>query len=106
MGCFQDKCITELNPGLFNDVNDYMAIFSSALFDITADNIPNLKTSPFSKQKAEPWSDEQNKAHRMAKKYPNAANSIRGRPMQARAKVIKRKRSLTPGNFIYTVGHG
>ena len=52
---FQDQCITEITD-LFNDAEDKMAIFSSTLLDITADNIP--KTSPFPKRKAKPWFDE------------------------------------------------
>ena len=46
---FQDQCITEITPDLFNDAEDKMAIFSSTLLDIAADNIP--KTSPFPKKK-------------------------------------------------------
>ena len=42
---FQDQCITEITPDLFNDAEDKMAIFSNTLLDIAADNIP--KTSPF-----------------------------------------------------------
>ena len=42
---FQDQCITEITPDLFNDAEDEMSIFSSTLLDIAADNIP--KTSPF-----------------------------------------------------------
>ena len=45
----QDQCITEITPNLFNDAEDKMAIFSSTLLDIAADNIP--KTSPFPKEK-------------------------------------------------------
>ena len=37
---FQDQCITEITPDLFNDAEDKMAIFSSTLLDIAADNIP------------------------------------------------------------------
>ena len=47
---FQDQCITEITPDLFNDAEDKMAIFSSTLLDIAADNIP--KTSPFPKKKS------------------------------------------------------
>ena len=53
---FQDQCIIEITPDLFNDAEDKMAIFSSTLLDIAADNIP--KTSPFPKRKAKPWFDE------------------------------------------------
>ena len=52
---FQDQCITEITD-IFNDAEDKMAIFSSTLFDIAADDIPN--TSPFPKRKAKPWFDE------------------------------------------------
>ena len=45
---FQDQCIKEINPDVFNDAEDKMAIFSSTLLDIAADNIP--KTSPFKKK--------------------------------------------------------
>ena len=45
---FQDQCITEITPGLFNDAEDKMVIFSSTLLDRAADNIP--KTSPFPKK--------------------------------------------------------
>ena len=40
---FQDQCITEITPDLFNSAEDKMAIFSSTFLDIAADNIP--KTS-------------------------------------------------------------
>ena len=49
---FQDQCITEITPDIFNDAEDKMAIFSSTLLDIAADNIP--KTFPFPKRKAKP----------------------------------------------------
>ena len=52
----QNQCISEITPDLFDGAEDKMAIFSSTLFDITADNIP--KTSPFPKRKAKPWFDE------------------------------------------------
>ena len=79
---FQDQCITEITPDLFNDAEDKMAIFSSTLLDIAADNI--LKTSPFTKRKAKPWFDEdcqaakgeRNKADRLANKRPSTANSM------------------------------
>ena len=53
---FQDQCITEITPDIFNDAEDKMVIFSSTLFDIASDNIP--KISPFPKRKAKPWFDE------------------------------------------------
>ena len=46
----QDQCIAQITPHLFNDADDKMAIFSSTLLDIVADNIP--KTSPFPKKKS------------------------------------------------------
>ena len=46
---FQDQCIKEITPNLFHEADDKMAIFSSTLPDIAADNIP--KTSPFPKKK-------------------------------------------------------
>ena len=55
-GAFQDQCIIEITPNLFNDAEDKSAIFFSALLDIAADNIP--KTSPFPKSNAKPWFDE------------------------------------------------
>ena len=55
-GAFQDQCITEITPDIFNDAEDKMAIFASTLFEIAADNIP--KTSPFPKRNAKPWFDE------------------------------------------------
>ena len=45
---------------------DKMAIFSSTLLDIAADNIP--KTSPFPKRKAKPWFDEDCQAAKKGKK--------------------------------------
>ena len=45
MDIFQDQCIKEITPNLFHEADDKMAIFSSTLLDIAADNIP--KTSPF-----------------------------------------------------------
>ena len=85
---FQDQCIAEITPDLFNDAEDKMAIFSSTLLDIAADNIP--KTSPFPKRKAKPWFDEdcqaakkeRSKANRLANKHPSAANSMRARLSQ------------------------
>ena len=65
---FQDQCITEITPDLFNDAEDKMAIFSSTLLDIAANNIP--KTSPFPNRKATPWFDEDCQA---AKKERNNA---------------------------------
>ena len=77
-----------------------MAIFSSTLLDIAADNIP--KTSPFPKRKAKPWFDEdcqaakkeRNKANRLANKHPSAANSMRSRLIQARTKKILNQKKL------------
>ena len=68
---FQDQCITEITSNLFNDAEDKMAIFSSTLLDIAADNIP--KTSPFPKRKDKPWFDEDCQA---AKKERNKANRL------------------------------
>ena len=95
---FQDQCITEITPNLFNDAEDKMAIFSSTLLDIAADNIP--KTSPFAKRKAKPWFDEdcqaakkkRNKANRLANKHPSAANSMRARLIQARTKKLSKQK--------------
>ena len=36
---FQDQCIKEITPNLFHEADDKMAIFSSTLLDIAADNI-------------------------------------------------------------------
>ena len=107
---FQDQCITEISPDLFNDAEDKMAIFSSTLLDIAADNIP--KTSPFPKRKAKPWFDEdcqaakkeRNKANRLANKHPGTANSMRARLIQAKTKNYLNKRSVTPGeNYVSSV---
>ena len=84
-----------------------MAIFSSTLLDIAADNIP--KTSPFPKRKAKPWFDEdcqaakkdRNKANRLANKHPSAANSMRACLIQIRTKKFLNKRSVTPGKIMY-----
>ena len=91
---FQDQCFTEITPDLSNDAEDKMAIFSSTLLDIAADNIP--KTSPFPKRKAKPWFDEdcqaakkeRNKANRLANKHPSAANSMGAHLIQARTKKL------------------
>ena len=48
--------LLKYTPDLFNDAEDKMAIFSSTLLDLAADNIP--KTSPFPKRKAKPWFDD------------------------------------------------
>ena len=104
---FQDQCITEITLDLFNDAEDKMAIFTSTLLDIAADNIP--KTSPFPKRKAKPWFDadcqaakkERNKANRFANKHPSAANSMRARLIQARTKSYSNKRNVTPGKIMY-----
>ena len=107
---FQDQCITEITPDLFNDAEDKMAIFSSTLLDIAADNIP--KTSPFPKRKAKPWFDEdcqaakkeRNKANRLANKHPNAANSMRARLIQARTKkLFKQKKRDSCKNYVSSV---
>ena len=104
---FQDQCIAEITPDIFDDAEDEMAIFSSTLFDITTDNIP--KTSPFPKRKAKPWFDEdcqaakkeRNRANRLANKHPSAAKSMRARLIQARTKSYLNKRSMTPGKIMY-----
>ena len=91
---FQDQCITEITPDLFHDAEDKMAIFSSTLLDIAADNIP--KTSPFPKRKAKPWFDEdcqaakkeRNKVNILANKHHIAANSMPARLIQARTKNV------------------
>ena len=107
---FQDQCITELTPNLFNDAEDKMAIFSSTLLDIAVDNIP--KTSPFPKRKAKPWFDEdcqaakkeRNKADRLANKHPSAANSMRARLIQARTKkLFKQKKRDSWKNYVSSV---
>ena len=107
---FQDQCIAEITPDLFNDAEDKMAIFSSALLDIAADNIP--KTSPFPKRKAKPWFDEdcqaakkeRNKANRLANKHPSAANSMRARLIQARTKkLFKQKKRDSWKNYVSSV---
>ena len=95
---FQDQCIIEITPNLFNDAEDKMAIFSSTLLDIAVDDIP--KTSPFPKRKAKPWFDEdcqatkkeRNKANRLANKHHSAANSMRARLIQARTKTLFKKK--------------
>ena len=63
---FQDQCITEITPDLFNDAENKIIILSSTLLDIAADNIP--KTSPFPKRKAQPWFDEDCQAAKKEKK--------------------------------------
>ena len=102
---FQDQCITEITPDLFNDAEDKQAIFSSTLLDIAGYNIP--RTSPFPKREAKPWFDEdcqaakkeRNKANRLANKHPSAANSMRARLIQSRTKSYLNKRSVTPGKI-------
>ena len=106
---FQDQCITELFPNLLNDTEDKMAIFSSTLLDIAADNIP--KTSPFPKRKAKPWFDEdcqaakkeRNKANRLANKHPSAANSMRARLIQARTKKLFKQKCDSWKNYVSSV---
>ena len=95
---FQDQCIAEITPDLFNDAEDKMAIFSSILIDIAAENIP--KTSPFPKRKAKPWFDEDCQA---AKKEV-AANSMRARLIQARTKkLFKQKKRDSWKNYVSSV---
>ena len=107
---FQDQCIKEITPNLFHEADDKMAIFSSTLLDIAADNIP--KTSPFPKRKAKPWFDEdcqaakkeRNKANRLANKHPSAANSMRSRLIQARTKkLFKQKKCDSWKNYVSSV---
>ena len=107
---FQDQCIKEITPNLFHESDDKMAILSSTLLDIAADNIP--KTSPFPKRKAKPWFDddcqaakkEQNKANRLANKHPSAANSMRSRLIQARTKkLFKQKKRDSWKNYVSSV---
>ena len=107
---FQDQCITEITPDSFNDAEDKMAILSSTLLDIAADNFP--KTSPFPKRKAKPWFDEdcqatkkeRNKANRLANKHPSAANSMRARLIQARTKkLFKQKKRVSWKNYVSSV---
>ena len=106
---FQDQCITEITPNLFN-AEDKMAIFSSTLLDIAVDNI--LKTSPFPKRKAKPWFDEdcqaakkeRNKANRLPNKHPSAANSMRARLIKARTKkLFKQKKRDSWKNYVSSV---
>ena len=106
---FQDQCITEITPDLFNDAEDKMAVFSSTLLDIAAD-IP--KTSPFPKRKANPWFDEdcqaakkeRNKANKLANKHHSAANSMRARLIQARTKkLFKQKKRDSRKNYVSSV---
>ena len=104
---FQDQCITEITPNLFNDAEDQIAIFSSTLLDIAADNIP--KTSPFWKRKAKPWFDEdcqaakkeRNKANRLANKHPSAANSMRACLIQARTKKLFKQKKRDSWKNMY-----
>ena len=49
---FQDQCIEEITPNLFHEADHKMAIFSSALLDIAADNIPKTSLS-ISKKKSQ-----------------------------------------------------
>ena len=107
---FQDQCIKEITPNLFHEADDKMAIFSSTLLDIAADNIP--KTSPFPKRKAKPWFDEdcqaakkeRNKANRLANKHPSAANSMRSRLIQARTKkLFKQKKRDYWKNYVSSI---
>ena len=89
---FQDQCITEITPDIFNDAEDKMVIFSSTLVGIAADNIP--KMFPLSERKAKPWFDEdcqaakkeRNRVNNVANKHLSAANSMRGCLIQARTK--------------------
>ena len=87
-----------------------MAIFSSTLLDIAADNIP--KTSPFPRRKAKPWFDEdcqaakkeRNKANRLAIKHASAANSMRSRLIQARTKkLFKQKKRDSWKKYVSSV---
>ena len=87
-----------------------MAILSSTLLDIAADNIP--KTSPFPKRKAKPWFDEdcqaakkeRNKANRWANKHPSAANVMRARLVQARTKkLFKQKKRDSWKKYVSSV---
>ena len=107
---FQDQCISEITPDLFIDGEDKIAIFSSTLLDIAADNIP--KTSPFPKRKAKPWFDEdcqtakkeRSKANRLVNKHPSAANSMRARLIQARTKkLFKEKKHDSWKNYVSSV---
>ena len=103
---FQDQCITEITPDLFNDAEDKMAVFSSTLLDIAADNIP--ETSSFPTRKAKSWFDEdcqaakkeRNKANRLANKHPSAANSMRAQ-FKLEPKRYLNKRSVTHGKIMY-----
>ena len=102
--------LDDIAPNIFHDADDKMAIFSSTLLDIAADNIP--KTSPFPKRKAKPWFDEdcqaakkeRNKADRLANKYSSAANSMRSRLIQARTKNLsKQKKCDSWKNYVSSV---
>ena len=98
----------EITPVPFNDA-DKMAIFSSTLLGIAADNIP--KTSPFPKRKAEPSfyencqaaKKERNKANRLANKHPSAANSMRARLIQARTKKLSTQKHDSWKNHVSSV---
>ena len=107
---FQDQCISEITPDLFIDAEDNMAIFSSTLLDIAADNI--AKTSSFPKRKAKPWFDEdcqaakkeRSKANRLANNHPSAVNSMRARLIQARTKkLFKQKKRDSWKKYVSSV---
>ena len=106
----QDQCIKEITPNLFHEADDKIAILSSTLLDIAADNIPNA--SPFPKRKAKPWFDDdcqaatkaQNKANRLANKHPSAANSTRSRLIKVRTKkLFKQKKRDSWKNYVSSV---
>ena len=107
---YQDQCIAEITPDLFNDAEDKMAIFFSTLLDIAADNIP--KTSPFPKRIVKPWFDEdcqaaekeRNKANRLANKHHSAANSMQAHLFQARTKkLFKQKKRDSWKKYVSSV---
>ena len=83
-----------------------MAIFSSTLLDIAADNIP--KTSPFPKRKAKPWFDEDcQAAKRKEIKLIDWLINIpvlRARLIQARTKkLFKQKKRDSWKNYVSSV---
>ena len=107
---FKINVFKEITPDVFNDAEDKMAIFSSTLLDIAADDIP--KTSPFPKRKAKPWFDEdcqaakkeRNKTNRLANKHHSAANSMPARLIQARTKkLFKQKKRDSWKNYVSSV---
>ena len=109
---FREQCLKELTYEILEEdpENDKMKVFSRILLETAVDNIP--QTSPFPKQKAKPWFDEQckearkkrTKANREARNSSNNAYSMRARLIRAQTrKVFRAKKRASWQKYVSSI---